>query len=101
MNQNPAPAPVWYNTTGQTDPELTLLRNNAMSQQERVLAYMKSMKGYRVTAWHVQQHVLQHAPITSVRRCLTNLAADGHLKVVGKTEDGPYEHTCNQYTVAA
>ena len=101
MIQNPSPAPVYHNTNGHTGRELTILRASAMKMQERVLRLFEVMKGHKMTAWQVQIFLGTDAPITSIRRCCTNLAQDGKLKAVGKVESGPYRATCTQYTVAA
>lgn len=91
----------YFNTVGHSGRQLELLRANAMSQEERVLKLMQTMRGHRLTAWHVQQYAMPNTPITSVRRCLTNLTTQGHLKVIGKVADGPFGHKCHQYEVAA
>ena len=68
----------YHNTINEQGQELTQSRRKARSQQEIVLEYFKQWPAPR-TPFEIQERVLPRAPITSVRRAMTNLEKAGEL----------------------
>lgn len=69
----------FHNTINETGERLTELKENAKSQQEKILKYFYQNSIYCFTPFEVQAAILQNTPITSVRRAMTNLTTQGHL----------------------
>lgn len=80
----------FYNTTKRTGEELIRAEEEARSQEERVLAFFRSEKGFKspFEVWH--RLFLCSIPITSVRRAMTNLANEGHLEKTDILVTGDY-----------
>ena len=68
---------MFYNTTNETGDILKEYRRKAMSQDELVLEFYK--QGGLWSPSQVQEKVLPNAPLTSVRRSITNLTTIGKL----------------------
>ena len=79
---------MFYNTTNTTGEDLQAYRRKAMSQDEIILALYRD--GYDHSPSQVLQMVLPNAPITSVRRSITNLTTEGRLKKTGRQVNGMY-----------
>lgn len=69
----------FHNTINESGERLTELRENAKTQQEKILKFFYSNSVYCFTPFEVRRNVLPFAPITSVRRAITNLTTQGHL----------------------
>jgi len=69
----------FHNTINETGERLTELKQNAKTQQEKILQYFYQNSLYCFTPFDIQSKVLPFAPITSVRRAITNLTTQGHL----------------------
>lgn len=86
----------YYNTNKERGGTLNKSRARAMTQQERIMAYYNDFPGYYCTPDELKRMVLFGAPITSVRRALTNLTDAGllvksnHMKM---GEHGKMVHT--------
>lgn len=69
----------FHNTINETGEKLTELKQNAKTQQEKILNHFFRNHGHMYTPFDIQTYVLPFAPITSVRRAITNLTNQGHL----------------------
>jgi len=69
----------FYNTIYESGTSLTKLRRNAEAQQEKILWFFYINKGKSFIPFEIQKQVLPGAPITSVRRAITNLTKEGQL----------------------
>ena len=74
---------TFHNTLNETADELFVSRARARSQQERILAFFNTFPVLHFTPFDIQKNVLPGAPITSVRRALTNLQKAGYLAKTG------------------
>ena len=61
----------------------------AVRQEDLILDFFKSHAGESFSPEAIQEQVLQSAPITSVRRAITNLTTAGQLVKCG-SEQGRY-----------
>lgn len=68
---------MFYNTTNETGETLKEYRSKAKTQDELILEFYK--RGGFWSPSQVQENVLPNAPLTSVRRSISNLTADGYL----------------------
>lgn len=73
------PVPSFHVRSHLTVDEAAQGERRARSQEEAVLAWMKAHPG-RWTPPEVLQGIGTAAPLTSIRRALTNLTASGHLR---------------------
>lgn len=64
--------------------ERRALNKRAASQQEKVYDYFCKHQG-EYSAEHIWTNVMPTSPITSARRCLTNLMNEGKLEKSDKT----------------
>ena len=86
---------MFYNTTNETNPDLTEYRNKALNQDERVLELFRARIQASYTPSEVLSAAFDRTPITSVRRSMSNLTDEGRLvKTDGKREGiyGRLEH---------
>lgn len=71
---------AYYNTTRITGEELKAAINQATSQEEKIYLYFQSKPAYAFTPEEVQDAIgLNDAPITSIRRAMTNLTNENKL----------------------
>ena len=82
----------YYNTVGVTGEELEERQVNVSKQEDIVLDFFKAHPGILFTPFDVRDSVLVDAPITSVRRAITNLTQFGHLVKTKTRQRGPYGH---------
>jgi len=73
---------TFYNTISASKPDLEFYRRQVERQEDTVVAFFQAHPGRFYTPFEIQQAVLPQAPITSVRRALTNLTNDGWLEKV-------------------
>ena len=69
----------FHNTINETGERLTELRENAKTQQEKILRFFYQNSIFCYTPFQVRDNVLPLTPITSVRRAITNPTNQGHL----------------------
>lgn len=82
---------MFYNTTHETTKKLMTWRRSAHNQAARILEHFEHNPGGNFTPSEVLQFVFEGTcPITSVRRAMTNLTADGKLQKTTIQRDGPY-----------
>ena len=83
---------MYHNTTHQEGEKLREYQAKAGSQDERILAYMKSFRfGTQFTPTMLHRAVFDFScPITSVRRSLSNLTLAGVLVKTDMLSEGMY-----------
>jgi len=85
----------YYNTTHESEPQLSLFRQAAIRQEDVILRHFRQHAGILYTPSQING-LLPQAPLTSIRRALSNLTADGFLVKTAIKREGPYgrnEHT--------
>ena len=90
----------FYNTTGERDPELSEYREQAKSQDETILEFFECYHALSFTPFEIQAAVMIEAPITSVRRSITNLTTAGKLRRTDEKREGDYGRPCYCWTIA-
>ena len=81
----------YINTTESIGTERATFNRKALSQETLILDYFKSMAGFQFTPSQILRNVFTAGvPLTSVRRALTCLTADGHLIKCTHQVVGPY-----------
>jgi len=78
----------FHNTIDYTGELLLKAEQNARKQEDKILIFFVSKPGERFTPFEIQKAVLPYAPVTSVRRAMTNLTTKGYLI---KTDDQKLE----------
>ena len=87
---------MFFNTTSETNPELATYKAKADTQEETILAFFEEAVHPCYTPSEIWKMVLHKAPLTSVRRAMTNLSTEGKLKktiVQRKGYYGRLEHS--------
>jgi len=82
---------TFYNTTNETNPELATYQGQAKTQDQKIMIWFHSRvfnSGF--TPSEIMHNVLPEAPITSVRRSMSNLTADGKLVKTLEKRKGIY-----------
>ena len=69
----------FHNTINESGERLTELKQNAKTQQEKILQYFYQNSLYCFTPFEIQEQVLPLNPVTSIRRSITNLTNQSHL----------------------
>lgn len=81
----------YFNTTRSTGRELAEFRRRAESQQDLILDYFRRRPGMAYSPSQVRDALnLTGAPITSIRRAITNLTSAGELEKTERQVRGPY-----------
>jgi len=79
----------YHNTQGLED--VREYERKALSQDERIMEYFRTMEfGSMAAPSEINKWVLPNAPITSVRRSITNLTKAGLLIKTNNFVKGPY-----------
>ena len=80
----------FHNTTNLAGAQLELAEVKAASQEDVVLSFCMKHRNMLVTPEIVHASVLQNAPLTSVRRAMSNLTRAGKLKKTEAMVKGQY-----------
>lgn len=91
-----------YNTTHETGQQLALYESRTLSQSKRILQYMRQRPGQGFTPEQIKRIVFreQIAPITSVRRALTDLTSQGFLIKTDQKMMGGWGRPQYKWTIA-
>lgn len=84
---------MYHNTTNLHGADLSRATNAALKQEDRILAFFEQYKGFAYSpsfVWNITGMKLEGAPITSVRRTMTDLTKGKKLKAVPGKVDGPF-----------
>jgi len=85
----------YYNTTHSTHPELGKYEQKAKSQEEKILRWFKQDAALANSSRGVSPSVVKailfpNAPLTSIRRAMTNLTNQGELVKSDQQRKGPF-----------
>lgn len=80
----------YHNTTNSDGADLVEYELKADTQEALIFAFFESHPDRELSPSYVHQHVLPRAPITSVRRAISNLTHAGLLTKTDTQLDGPY-----------
>lgn len=80
----------FFNTTNERGSELIKREISANTQEYIVLNYFKQNPEKFIPAHEVHQKTLRGVPLTSARRCLSNLKNSGVIEKTTEKVDGPY-----------
>jgi len=69
---------TYFNTTHEANPQLALFRQAAIRQEDVILRFFRQHAGILYTPSQING-LLPQAPLTSIRRALTNLTTQGWL----------------------
>ena len=81
---------TYYNTTNVQGDLLAEYKSKAKTQNEKIEELFRTRRRFLMTPSFVQKTILPNAPVTSIRRAMTNLTELGHLEKTDKTFKGPY-----------
>ena len=81
---------IYFNTTNAKNPELVEYRDKTLRQDDRIMELFKSLRQGSYTPSEVLLAAFDRAPITSIRRSMTNLTAEGKLKKTTYQRMGMY-----------
>ena len=86
---------VFHNTTDLQGEDLKKRQIKAGSQNAEILTYFQLFPHHSFTPWELQQRMnIRHAPITSIRRAMTDLTKLGYLEKTSEKYPGPYGDLC-------
>lgn len=85
---------TYFNTTNESGQGLLGFTAKAASQEDKVRAWFQVNPLKKASPFKIQGEVLPGAPITSVRRAMTNLTAEGFLVRLDEKVLGPYGRPC-------
>jgi hypothetical protein len=80
----------FFNTNQTPEAVLPERRKAAITQQDIILEIYQRMKKATPSRIHGIYQNYRKAPITSIRRAITNLTSEGHLIKTKETAPGPY-----------
>jgi hypothetical protein len=83
-------ATSFYNTIALEGAALEEARRSGAVQTDVVLAFFKLFPDHSFTPAEVHRLILPHAPITSVRRAITDLTKAGKLRKTSERRVGDY-----------
>ena len=81
---------MYYNTNEETGSSLRNSRSKTKTQEEIILDFFKSNPNLQLSPFEIQNILGLNAPITSIRRAMTNLATNGDLRKTKLMKIGPY-----------
>ena len=80
---------MYYNTTQEQGKQLKIFQSKTKSQDEKILEFFKDNPMVEFGASQVWNALFfNSAPITSVRRSITNLIEEGKLEYTGRKRKG-------------
>ena len=81
----------YYNTNNLTGFDLKEANRKASTQEDRILQFFERNQGIRYSPEEIQTYCqMATRPLTSVRRAITNLTNDGHLRKTNDMKPGIY-----------
>ena len=90
---------MYYNTTKSQGRDLGRYKAKADSQEVLVLAYFRERAWSGFTPSQVRLGLKTRAPITSIRRAITNLTIDGLLVKTEEQKPGPFDKPEHVWTL--
>lgn len=81
----------YYNTNKLTAPDLKEANRKASTDEDRILHFFERNQGSRYSPEDIRMYCqMATRPLTSVRRAITNLTSDGHLRKTNEMKTGSY-----------
>jgi len=91
----------YYNTTSLAGPALKQALGQCVKQTDQILVLFLYMEGAELSPFEVQQLAgMTDAPITSIRRALTDLTNAGKLIKTRNMKQGPYGKQSHTWRLA-
>jgi hypothetical protein len=90
----------YYQTTRLSAGKRQEYESAAQNQEAAVLDYFRQRPGAKCSPDIVHKYVLPRAPLTSVRRALTNLTQAGHLVRLDEHQPGRYGRLVHLWQLA-
>ncbi len=90
-----------YNTTNAEGKALRNLKRLATKQEDAVLAYFRRLPRRPFSPSEVHIGLRTQAPLTSIRRAMTDLAAAGLLTKTDELGQGPYGRLEHKWKLTA
>ena len=81
---------MYYNTNDETGDTLKSSRSKAITQEEIILEFFTNNPNLQLSPFEISDTLELNAPITSIRRAMTNLTLEGKLKKTNAMVVGPY-----------
>jgi len=81
---------TFYNTTNEKGDQLKTSEQKTKTQDDIVMDFFQANRAHRFTPNNVQALALPDAPLTSVRRSITNMTEDGLLEKTDTKREGRY-----------
>ena len=81
---------MYYNTNDETGTTLQQSRGNAKTQEGIILEFFTNNPNLQLSPFEISDTLELNAPITSIRRAMTNLTLEGKLKKTDVKVIGPY-----------
>ena len=81
---------MYYNTNDEAGNTLRSSRNKTKTQEEIILEFFTNNPNLQLSPFEISDTLELNAPITSIRRAMTNLTLEGKLKKTNVMGVGPY-----------
>ena len=89
---------MYYNTNNESGEELQASRRRATSQTAIILSFFLDNPEREFTPFQVQTELGLQAPITSIRRAISDLTDEGQLEKTNTLRPGLYGKKCHCWT---
>ena len=86
---------MYYNTNEETGEVLTESRNRAETQGGIIYKYFRDNPRAELTPFEIKAVLRMRAPITSIRRAITDLTTEGKLEKTSTLKSGSYGKKCH------
>ena len=90
---------MYYNTNNETGEELQTSKRRANSQTTRILSFFFAHPNEEITPFQVRSEMELRAPITSIRRAISDLTAEGRLEKTSTLRPGLYGKNCHCWKI--
>ena len=91
---------MYYNTNNETGEILQESRENARTQGGVILQYFQDNPREELTPFEIKTTLRMRAPITSIRRAISDLTTEGKLKKTDTLKAGIYGKKCHCWKLA-
>ena len=91
---------MYYNTNNETGETLQESRETAKTQSGAILQYFRDNPGEELTPFEIKAKLRMRAPITSIRRAISDLTTEGMLEKTDTLKAGNYGKKCHCWKLA-
>ena len=91
---------MYYNTNQEKGEDLSNSRTRATSQTQLIYNYFVSNPTEELTPFEFKAKIRMSAPITSIRRAITDLTNEGKLVKTNSLKQGNYGKKCHCWRLA-